>query len=186
MAKEALVILNTGVVWNLKLRLAERPDDKKRAPQAYLPCVEVTNGRDEEIKEFFPDFIRVQFFQGQLPLASRSVPVGTLHFRLELSLFVNTILLRDSLPVISDLISSCKLLRPVTLGLECALVYCRRHVTANAGVCVLEPLGDISRLCCQGRLSFAPCTALELLEPWNEHVWNKKFGIPHRDSSQIE
>lgn len=82
---------------------------------------------------------RVEIFSRELPLRAPGDPVRALDLGLEARELVQAVLARNALPVVANLGARRKLVRPVLLGLQRALVDDRRHVAAHARVDVFEP-----------------------------------------------
>ena len=121
-----------------------------------LPCVEVSEGVDQNVQLVFIDlgpseqqlrqrtndsYLRsVQILQRQSPLRLVWHPFGLLHFLLQPQILVHIVFSRDPLPVIPDLGALGKLLRPLGVRLKARLVRMCRHIAPDAGVGIFEPV----------------------------------------------
>ena len=75
----------------------------------------------------------------QAPFGFLLVPHYILDLALELKVVVNIVTPSKDLPILSNLFSGGKLLRPLRVGSEGRLVHMRWYITTDSGIDVLQP-----------------------------------------------
>lgn len=75
-----------------------------------------------------------------IPFPFLGLPFGFLHSLPRAKVLVHIVLPCNTLPVFSNLISLGEFFCPLRIRRDAGLVYMRRDIAPNAGICILEPV----------------------------------------------
>ena len=83
--------------------------------------------------------VLLQIAYSDLPPALVAKPLGPFDSMLRPNVLVDIVFARNTLPVLSDLVPLCKLLRPLGVWLEIRLVDVRWDIAPHTRICILKP-----------------------------------------------
>jgi hypothetical protein len=121
-----------------------------------FPGVEMADGIQEDVEFFFVYLelsisgpactawfvtypVLLQIAHSDLPLALVAKPLGPFDSMLRPNVLVDMVFARNTLPVLSDLVPLCKLLRPLGVWLEIRLVDVGWDIAPHTRICILKP-----------------------------------------------